>query len=253
MPTAKILQWVPGVDLSNPPDYRLIDYKRGLNRRLYQHIETWFRGEVREVSYFAQAAVMAPGPIQYSDLILRVSLVYTRGETGLVRDRVVTRTWYDTDGNPMLDNPLLLSAAQADPTPGNINLLQVQKVTHKVYDPELQLEEGRRRRKNVMNGLTVGIATVLTVQGSVAGGVAPGDQAGAELVGYLLLQPLGAQIGLYQDFGDPSLRTAIAASSTSWLDDVVSVQAAAIVERPMWAGMTLRAVVDEELKVIVEP
>lgn len=101
------------------------DYITGLTARLYRSNTDVHQGEIREVTFYAQATQDPnTGAVSYSDPVVRENFVYYRDGVGFARQRVQTITWMREDGT---DHPDV-------------------KTRHKMYDGYETIVEGRRRR-----------------------------------------------------------------------------------------------------------
>lgn len=103
-----------------------IDYKIELTQSLYAK-RTMIQGEVTQVDWYSDIAL--------TDKVIRVNVSYNRDSIGFALNRTTTRTWINEDET---DHPDV-------------------KVTQKDYTINLneQLEEGQRRRGNLVNKLSL--------------------------------------------------------------------------------------------------
>lgn len=121
---AKILELaLPG---AAKKDFRGIDYTVELESKLFRE-NTMVRGELQKVEYWDNSTK--------DNKVLEVDVVYTRDPLGFAQYRTTTRTWFDQAGNA-LDN---------------------QKVTVKYYDTLGQIQEGKRRRGNIVDAMQMPI------------------------------------------------------------------------------------------------
>lgn len=102
---------------STPP--RGHNYRTGLTGGLYSD-RKFVKGELQSVDWYADKAK--------TDLVVSVKIQYTRDPLGFAVERWTTRTWYREDGEP---HPLV-------------------KKTPKEYDDLSQIDEGIRRRGNIV-------------------------------------------------------------------------------------------------------
>lgn len=109
-------------------DFREIDYKTEVDVNLYPK-RTFVRGELTLVEWFKNLDQNGV----FSDLVLKVEMVYVRDPFGFPLTRTTTRTWIN---NNETENPL-------------------QRITYKNYavSPLAQIEEGLRRRGNIVNSI----------------------------------------------------------------------------------------------------
>lgn len=104
-------------------DHRVLNYTTGLLKKLFP-ARTFVQGELQKVEWYAEES--------QTDLILTVDIVYNRDTQGFAVDRTTTRTWKNKDGSDNDKN----------------------KVTKKVYDTPGKINEGKRRRGNLIDILT---------------------------------------------------------------------------------------------------
>lgn len=205
-------------------DPTVIDYKTGLKQRLHKVIKTRFRGEVREVDYYTDESMstLVISVQVYADDSLTI-LGYSRDPLGLVIERWTKRTWW-----------------KEDDTPGKI------KVTHKTYshDANEQMNEGRRRRTNVVNSLTLQVLNML-VATSAANPMAPtiAEIQAAESLGLEFMSDYSSQISSYISGGNLTWvgTPGVGDDPRSWLDNNVVAYG--------WTGPTIR---DEIQSTMVE-
>lgn len=109
-------------------DHRTIDYRTALIVPLYPK-RTTVQGEVVRVDWYADEAK--------TDLVLTTEIIYTRDQFGFATSRVTERKWVMNNGDY---HPLT-------------------KVTKKNYtiNIEDQIQEGKRRRENIVNTSTLPI------------------------------------------------------------------------------------------------
>lgn len=119
-----------------------IDYKKEIDGSFNPEYIFDSNGFLVEATYYENVGMSqsTEGFIQYNyeNPILRVQVNYSVRPDGYAASRKVTRRWYRMDGSLDLDS----------------------KVTNKVYTPMLARNEGKRRRRNLINELlieTVGI------------------------------------------------------------------------------------------------
>lgn len=214
-------------------DHRQVNYKTGLIDRLHKYIDfddtdSWFRGEIRRVTYWESPT--------RNNKVLEVTIQYARQPNGLltrVNDTAVwgdpdfygrrtTRTWFRGDGTP---HP-------------------VAKVTDKTYDSVAAVEEGRRRRSNVVNKLTLDVLEALVYTETA------GDVEAAEAIGMPYVAKYESQLDNYRQTGDLSLKTPpsvpnITDDTELWLDNDLAALGS--------PGVTIRDMILDSLKEIMEP
>jgi hypothetical protein len=170
-----------------------------------------YRGEVREVHY--------TNPSDYSDVMLKVTVTYTRAPNGLVLSRIVTRTWVCEDGTDHPD----------------------QKITSKDYspDPVHQMQEGIRRRENVINQLTIQVLGMLMAIRTA------GDPSAAEVLGATFMMTLESYTTNFIRTGDnQTIRGVVMTDTTEWLDDDLTALG--------MPGVTIRYVIYDSLAGIMD-
>jgi hypothetical protein len=170
-----------------------------------------FRGEVRRVGFF--------DPDDLTTEVVREDVVYTRAANGLALSRETVRTWFCEDGT-------------AHP---------VGKTSTKVYsdDPVEQMDEGERRRGNVIKRLTI------DVLGMLAATQTAGNLVAAELLGRDFTDLHAAAITSYLRIGDnATLQGEVVADPTPWLDNDLAAVGA--------PGVTIRQAIVSALAGIME-
>jgi hypothetical protein len=180
----KLWRYVAAGDIGR--DHRAIDFGVGLTTRLHEQVTVMFRGEVRQVGFFA--------PDNHTDEIVRETMVYVRSANGLAVSRTTTRTWFREDGT-------------AHP---------VAKVTTKDYaaDPVHQMQEGARRRQNVVDRLTIDVLGMLMATQTA------GDVAAAETIGAGFMLTHSSAVTTYLRTGANALLQAeVTADTAAWLDN----------------------------------
>lgn len=108
------------------------DYKRGLSTTLFPK-HTFNKGELNKTEYFSDEAM--------TDLIIKVNMTYTRDIMGFATERTTTRIWIREDDTEHPDA----------------------KITKKVYGQGTlaPIEEGIRRRGNIVKGLQMPVLGML--------------------------------------------------------------------------------------------
>lgn len=111
----------------------------GLNYKTLDHIKlhpklTFVKGELLLAEYFAEVSLELDGSKTYSDPILKVDFIYQRDPTtGLIFRQERVLSWYFE----------------------NDALSEDTKVVEKFYDPKQAIEEGKRRRTNVLDDIAL--------------------------------------------------------------------------------------------------
>lgn len=114
-----------------------IDYKQEIDGRFYPKYTFDDNGWLVECEYFSELEISqdAQGFTQYnySNPILKYEASYTMKPDGYVGSRTVTRRWYRLDGTLDADA----------------------KITEKFYEPMNARDEGKKRRRNIVNSLMI--------------------------------------------------------------------------------------------------
>jgi len=134
---AKIMSVVS--DTFNEADFKDIDYTIHPSPNLFPH-RVFTKGELLRVDWFSDQNM--------TDLVLKTEMSYIRDPFGFAISRTTVRTWMDESGNPLPD----------------------QKITTKFYthNPISQIEEGKRRRANIVNGIQLPTMGLMIESMSVA-------------------------------------------------------------------------------------
>lgn len=176
-----------GIDFN---DHRTLNYKTELISGLHKEITTMYRGEVRKVDYYDGPAKAIP--------VLTVDIDYVRQPNGLLTmvnpnavwgdadffGRRTTRTWYKKDGS----------------------LHPLTKTRDKVYDAVSAMSEGERRRKNVIQDLSINLLTMLAVTETAADPANPtaAEITEAEVLGVSYISKYESAINIYYTAGSLS-------------------------------------------------
>ena len=176
---AKILELaLPG---SKDKDFRGLDYTVELSQKLFRE-NTMVRGELQKVEYWDNAAK--------DNKLIQVDIVYNRNDMGFAESRTTTRTWFSQTGSE----------------------LENKKVTTKYYDMLGQIQEGKRRRGNIVDAMQMPILGMMMA--TLPGMSAPWNT---------MTQPEIIQLG--RDFlklHDTSFSAFINESHKQILDDVLN-------------------------------
>ena len=166
-----------------------IDYKTGLSIRLHPK-KTFIQGELQSVEYYS-----AFDGTTYSDLVLKVDIVYTRDALGFATTRTTTRTWYYTDDT----------------------IVDVPKVTIKHYNDALdRIKEGKRRRANLIDIL------INNVMGLMLETMIPGQAADATAViqtGRDFMKTHQIDITAFVQESHTDFKDSVTAASDAWLSN----------------------------------
>ena len=175
-----------------PDDYTpplAIDYRVAPNPRLHRK-QTFSKGVLVRVTYYAEATVQPDGTVAYNDPVVEEVYDYVRDAANFALERTLTITWFRADGTP-------------HPTT---------KKLRKVYDRQASLREGKRRRRNVVDSLQGMVARLLV------GSAAPGQEQAALDQGRAFMGQYQKEIVNFVEAGLPDLANAVAVDTTAFLD-----------------------------------
>ena len=182
-----------------------VNYVTQLSQRLHP-VYAWYRGRVEYIRFYANASLDTQGEIVGTDLIIEEHFKYT-DVGGFARQRVQTISWFREDG----------SAGDA-------------KTRVKLYNNTEGRTEGRRRRRNVIDQMSI------RVVGVVAATETAGDIAAAVALTTPYIEDLETEVQQYIEASSSNLSTAIASDTGhSWLDN------------PLAPGVTVRMFILGEL------
>jgi hypothetical protein len=191
---------------TNGQDHRQVDYKTGLTARLEKKVTAMVDGEVQEVEYHADE--------DFDDLVIKVAVFkdqalttpgYARTSNGLAVERWTERTWYREDGTAHPDT----------------------KVTHKAYshDALQQMREGRRRRSNVIDQLSITVLNLLVATETAVDPLnpTPAEITAAEAIAIPWLATYDDHVNNYIRVGDLAWKTTgtpnLTDDTATWLDN----------------------------------
>lgn len=188
-----------GEDFTLTP--KAVDYKKDVNGRLHPK-RTFVKGFLTECEYFENAG-LAVDPntgftgITYENPVLKVEIDYYIGGDGYVSYRDTTRSWVKHNGEYSTDT----------------------KMSRKYYSKIEAKEEGKRRRNNIIDQLTleVGAFVVLTETGTTS-------VQEAEALALPFLDELDTSIDKYLKGNTEPIINSITSADTSthyWLDNTV--------------------------------
>ena len=129
-----------------------LDYKKGLNTRLHPK-NTFTKGELTLREYYESATVDAVGAVTFSNLVLKEENSYTRDIGGFAVVRSQTISWMRDDETWGPDV----------------------KTTLKYYSGIDKMQEGKKRRSNLVDQLMMDTANMLLYIEAVARITATGD------------------------------------------------------------------------------
>ena len=184
--------WIPPHKLDDIPFD--VNYITGLTRRLYP-IVSYTRGRITRIDYMLEGWLNALGEKEGNDLAVREDFEYTLNAGGFAVERTQTIRWYLEDG-----------------TEGG------SKTRHKFYDNKDSREEGRRRRRNVIDILSMDVVGILAATHT------SGDIPSAVAIGIAYMGALEAETIDFIETSSNALRDAITGDAdTSWLNNVIDV------------------------------
>lgn len=121
-----------------PPDS--VDYIRSLTQRLHPVITDVWKGEVREITFFASVTVNPlTGEQTGTNPVVRENYVYTRNVDKIAQSRVMTIHWYRVNGTV---HPAI-------------------KTREKYYTNEQAISEGVTRRQNIIDFMQIPLLGML--------------------------------------------------------------------------------------------
>lgn len=155
-----------------------IDYKKHIDGRLHPKYIFDEYGWLVECEYFENLEIsqnqLGFTQYDYSNPILKYEASYTMKDDGYVGSRTVTRRWYRLDGTLDVDS----------------------KITQKFYEPMMARDEGKRRRRNLVNILmiqTVGLFIMTSVDLE--------DVPTAETDAMPFLKEISSGLSVYYEYG----------------------------------------------------
>lgn len=175
-----------------------VDYKTGLNRRLYRK-ESFVHGELRSVELFDATNTGADGWPAYTDLIVREDMTYVRDGIGFARSRTTTITWYLESGDAH----------------------ETQKTLHKMYSPLESQKEGITRRGNIIDQLSLVVGSIM-IQVLPTNETYPDAQAKLE-VGRMWMQQNKLALDMFVQASKRDIVGIVKHATESWLDVVIDV------------------------------
>lgn len=160
------------------------NYVLGLNTKLFP-VRTFVQGELQAVDWYSD--------IEKKDLVLKVRIEYTRDPLGFALTRTTTRTWLREDGTEH----------------------EWTKISIKEYDMLAQINEGIRRRGNIVKGIQKPVLGMMiqTIQ----------DKSATEviLMGREFLKKYQSDFTAFQNDSNSGILTAISQASEEWLDNQI--------------------------------
>lgn len=173
-----------------------VNYVSGLTVRLHP-IHVWNKGRIVETQWHSVFALDDRGESFGSDMVIKESFIYTEDAAGLARHRMQTIVWIREDD----------SQGETKERP-------------KIYSNAEARTEGRRRRRNVVDQMS------MSVVGMLAATQTSGDVSQAISIGQAYMSNLDAQSAEFVELGTTSLAGAILGDSqTTWLNNPISASA----------------------------
>lgn len=176
------------------------NYVLGLNTKLFP-VRVFVQGELQSTYWYSD--------IEKEDLVLKVEVEYTRDGLGFAKTRKTVRTWIREDGTEH----------------------EWVKTSIKEYDMLAQINEGIRRRGNIVKGIQMPVLGMMmqTIQGKEAGEII--------LMGRDFLKKYQSDFTAFQNDSNAGIIAAIQSATEEWLDN------------PIGGGATIRTYIINELDI----
>lgn len=188
------------------------NYNTGLTRRLHPK-RIFDHGEMQRVEFYADATPQPNGSVIYDDLVLTEDYVYVRDSVGFAESRTLTITWYREDETPHPNTKLM----------------------EKIYPLDERMQEGKRRRGNVVDNLSLTVSGLLLMTELANNG---GDQQATLDMGRALLADYAVEIDNFVEASIQTLYTRLLAETNyAWLDNDIG------------GGTTIRMVMLNEINI----
>ena len=175
------------MDISSSKEYdapRGHNYVLGLNTKLFP-VRTFVQGELQSVYWYSD--------IEKKDLVLKVEATYNRDLLGFALTRQTIRTWLREDGTEH----------------GWV------KISIKEYDMLAQINEGVRRRGNIVKGIQMPVLGMMiqTIQGKSQGEII--------LMGRDFLKKYQSDFTAFQNDSNAGIISQIQNATESWLNNQI--------------------------------
>lgn len=161
------------------------NYVLGLNTKLFP-VRTFVKGELRSVYWYSD--------IEKKDLVLKVEVEYTRDLLGFAKTRKTVRTWLREDGTEH----------------------ESTKISIKEYDPLAQIDEGVRRRGNIVKSIQMPILGFMlaTIK----------DKSSKEIIlmGRAFLKKYQTDFMAFQNESNSGIIQAILQADEEWLENIIA-------------------------------
>lgn len=204
----KIYNYIDDEDEQFQDPYHLpacVNYKTQLNIRLYPE-HYFIKGELQKTIYYSEYDESTE---IFNDEILLVSFEYERDNLGFAVKRQTKRQWYRTNG--------VLEETQI-------------KDTLKFYDSQQKIREGKRKRENIMDTITI------TVMGMVMQTELPNPdsiyKSPEEIVveGRRFLADHKISFSNFIDDANADILTELSEDTTPWLSNVIDANGTKILD-----------------------
>lgn len=177
-----------------------IDYKTGLTAKLHP-VYTYVKGELQNVEYYGVYDESEPVESdRFKEPVVSVDITYERDSLGFAKKRTTNRSWYQKNGS--------------------INKNK-KKTTKKYYDNNMTIVEGKRRRGNIVNNMTLPIMGMLIQTELIKPDTTFTTQESLIIEGRRWLASHKPAFIDFVDDSNPTISTEIANDTTSWLDNVI--------------------------------
>lgn len=171
-----------------------INYKTELNTRLHPK-HTVVNGELQLTEYYASATMDAQGALSYSDKVLEIAFVWNRNPLGFCYRRDASITYFLENG----------SAGESS------------KNTQKWYSNDEAISEGKRRRQNIVDSIT------MPVMGMMMATMSQTDEEVIQL-GRDFLKKHQASFSAFINESNTKIITDVVASDELWLNNPINDQ-----------------------------
>lgn len=171
-----------------------INYKTELNTRLHPKHEV-VKGELRKTTYFAEASMNSDQQLEYNDPVLEVSFVWNRNPLGFCYRRDMIIRYYTEEGT----------------------LGDESKSTQKWYSNDEAISEGKRRRQNIVDGITMPIMGLMMATMSESDHIVIG-------LGRDFLKSHQASFTAYVQDSNLQIIADIVADTTGWLSNPINAE-----------------------------
>ncbi len=171
-----------------------VNYKTELNTRLHpQH--TVVDGELQTTMYYAEGTLTASGSVEYTDPVIKVSFVWNRNPLGFVYERNSKIEYYLEDGTIGEDT----------------------KETQKFYSNDEAISEGKRRRQNIVDSITLPVMSMMLK-------TIPEDDGVVIQKGRVFLKKHQASFSAFINESNNQIIADIVASEELWLNNPINDQ-----------------------------